>query len=284
MFWARLRKSRPEADRLQPSPGDNITEFVPRTEIFGAQPELAAESDKPQVTAQEMQRILEQERFAVAGRLAVSIAHEINTPLQTIQTDLELLRSLPPEEQACLLDDAIDEIQRIGRIVHQLLDLYRPAVAGPVDLSSLIDRVVFMLSKRMEDQHILVRRTVSIALPAYGRADELMQIVINLVVNALDAMPAGGVLSFCVTTGGDGCAQLILDISDSGSGVPADLRARIFEPFVTTKATGMGLGLAISRQIAEQNNGELTLADSSEHGSTFRVRLPVFAAEVSARS
>jgi signal transduction histidine kinase len=228
--------------------------------------------------------MMEQERFAVTGRLAASVAHEINTPLQTIQTGLELLRSLPPEEQACLLDDAIDEIQRIGRIVHQLLDLYRPAVAGPVDLSALIDRVVFLLSKRIEDQRILVQRAVSSAQPAYGRVDELMQIVINLVVNALDAMPAGGMLSFSVRMAGERPAQLILDISDTGPGVPADLRVRIFEPFVTTKATGTGLGLAISRQIAEQNSGELTLADSSVHGSTFRVRLPVFAAEVSARS
>jgi signal transduction histidine kinase len=247
--------------------------------LFYAKAALAAEIRERQIAEEELQRALEQERFAVAGRLAASVAHEINTPLQTIQTSLELLQALPPGEQESLLADAIDEIQRVGRIVRQLLDLYRPAANGPVDLPALVERALPLLGKRMDDQHVTVEWEVEAELPALGRADELMQVVLNLIVNALDAMPAGGVLSFRIACPQDAPGWITLDVGDTGSGVPPDLRTRIFDPFVTTKTDGTGLGLAISRQIVERHGGELTLAAGGNCGSTFRMQLPVYAAD-----
>jgi signal transduction histidine kinase len=251
--------------------------------LFYAKAALAAEIRERQTAEHELQRAMEQERFAVAGRLAASVAHEINTPLQTIQTSLELLQSLPPEEQESLLADAIDEIQRVGRIVRQVLDLYRPAAPVAIDLWSLVERVLLLLGKRMDDQLVTVQREVATELLAYGQADELTQVVLNLIVNALDAMPAGGVLGFRIACIEDAPAQIALDVIDTGPGVPPELHAHIFDPFVTTKPAGTGLGLAISRQIVERYGGKLTLVTGSDCGSTFRMQLPAYVAEVLSR-
>jgi PAS domain S-box-containing protein len=227
-------------------------------------------------SARRQEQIMDNERFAAAGRLAASVAHEINTPLQTVQTSLELMRSLPPGEHEALLNDALDEIQRVGRIVRQLLDLYRPTAEGMVDLAALVERVVLLLGKRIQDQRIEVRRQVASVLPIYGRSDELTQVVINLVVNALDVMPAGGVLTFRATAVGQPPAQLRLEVCDTGPGVPPALCERIFDPFITTKAEGTGLGLAISRQIVERHGGTLELVQPASGGSVFCMHLPVY--------
>jgi PAS domain S-box-containing protein len=227
-------------------------------------------------SARRQEQMIDNERFAAAGRLAASVAHEINTPLQTVQTSLELMRSLPPGEHEALLADALDEIQRVGRIVRQLLDLYRPAAEGAVDLAALVERVLLLLGKRIQDQRIEVQRAATSVLPAYGRADELTQVVINLVVNALDVMPAGGVLTFRISAVGQPPDQLQLEVCDTGPGVPPALCERIFDPFITTKAEGTGLGLAISRQIVERHGGTLELVQPASEGSVFCVHLPIY--------
>jgi signal transduction histidine kinase len=227
-------------------------------------------------SARRQEQMIDNERFTAAGRLAASVAHEINTPLQTVQTSLELMRSLSPDEHDTLLADALDEIQRVGRIVRQLLDLYRPAAEGAVDLSALVERVVLLLGKRIQEQRVEIRRQTATVLPVTGRADELTQVVINLVVNALDVMPGGGVLSFRIAALGQPPDKLLLEVQDTGPGVTPELSERIFEPFVTTKAGGTGLGLAISRQIVERHGGTLELAASVQAGSVFRMQLPIY--------
>jgi signal transduction histidine kinase len=307
--WARLRRSllsslgaespaaaglAPQVDEVRssaaPVPRDGLVQELQRriveqdTALFYAKAALAAEIRERQTAELELQRAMEQERFAVAGRLAASVAHEINTPLQTVQTSLELMRSLPPDEHDVLLGDALEEIQRVGRIVRQLLDLYRPTSEGEVDLSAVVERVLLLLGKRIQDQQIEVKRHALTALPVHGRADELTQVVINLVVNALDAMPSGGVLSFQILPHDQAPSSILLEVADTGAGVPLDLRERIFDPFVTTKSEGTGLGLAISRQIVERHGGKLTLAPPQPLGSTFVVVLPVHTAEANTRN
>jgi signal transduction histidine kinase len=164
--------------------------------------------------------------------------------------------------------------------VRQLLDLYRSASAGAVDLSALVERVLLLLGKRMKEQHVEVQREAATTLPVHGRADELTQVVINLVINALDAMPAGGLLVFRILPWDEPPTHAALEITDTGPGVPRELREQIFDPFVTTKPQGTGLGLAISRQIVERHRGRLTLAQPDCDGSTFRVLLPIYVAEL----
>ncbi len=143
-------------------------------------------------------RVIENERFAANGRLAASVAHEINTPLQTIQTTLKLVSvSVEKEDLSQLLIDALEETYRVGRIVRQLLDLYRlsATVPGPVDITTLLDRILLLISKRIRDQGVDVVCDVQPDLPKLqGRADEIMQVFLNLMMNALNAMPSGGML------------------------------------------------------------------------------------------
>ncbi len=261
------------------------------------------------------QRIIENERFAASGRLAASVAHEINTPLQTIQTNLRLLRIFRNDddesEATSFLSDALEEIKRIGTIVRQLLGLYRPGAAthGQVDVTMLLERIILLLGKRIRDQRITVERDLHPELPyLYSRADELMQVLLNLVVNALDAMPDGGILRLttatasmqaCSTllrgihgeqgegkpsapdaTSGNGRemvddTMLFIQVGDTGCGVAPDMRQKIFEPFMTTKEAGTGLGLFISMQLISQHGGNIIVESEPGQGSTFTVLLPL---------
>jgi two-component system NtrC family sensor kinase len=234
-------------------------------------------------------RFVENERFAANGRLAASVAHEINTPLQSIQTALGLIRVADEERRNTYLSHALEETRRVARIVRQLLDLYRPgsAVNGPVDMNGLIERILLLTNKRMKDQRITVEQSMDPDLPALsGRADELMQVLLNLMVNAIEAMPDGGVLGIATTmatpeTPQDSNAHnvlsrppvLVIRISDSGYGIPPHLQKRIFEPFVTTKPDGTGLGLSICNQIVQQHYGTIAVTSQPGSGSTFRVML-----------
>jgi two-component system NtrC family sensor kinase len=244
------------------------------------------------VDATEMLRlqtmVIENERFAASGRLAASVAHEINTPLQAIQNSLALLELNTDQQQADFLVYAQQEIQRVGRIVHQLLDLYRPgsATPGPVSLHLLIERIALLLGKRLRDQGVLlVRNLATNSVPTRGYVDELLQVLLNLVVNALDAMPEGGTLRIETAIESQSSArgqQVRIAISDTGEGITPEMQARIFDAFVTTKAHGTGLGLAISSQIIQQHGGSITVDSQPGKGSAFTIRLPLLAGNAEA--
>lgn len=220
-------------------------------------------------------RIIASERFVAAGRLVASVAHEINTPLQALQTFLDLTRIAPEPERRMFLDSALQEVQRVARIVEQLLDLYRPRMANPglVDIESLIDRILLLLGKRIKEQRVKVERTQPADLsPIWGRADELTQVLLNLLVNALDAMPGGGVLRLRCQ---ENAEELCVAVSDTGNGLKPSLEGHIFEPFVTTKEKGIGLGLHISHQIIQQHGGKILVESFPGVGCIFTVVLPL---------
>lgn len=222
-------------------------------------------------------RVIENERFAASGRLAASVAHEINTPLQAIRTSLGLIRQLEnAADRNLFLSNIEEEIMRIGQIVRQLLDLYRPNVArqGPVDVAALLDRILLLIGGRMHDQGVTVKRDLLAQLPSvWGCADELLQVLLNLIVNALESMPDGGLLHLSAQA--QDKQALLITISDTGDGISPELQDHIFEPFVTTREEGTGLGLAISRQIVQQHGGTITVASEVGVGSTFTLVLPL---------
>jgi signal transduction histidine kinase len=227
-------------------------------------------------TVQLQARVIENERFAASGRLAASVAHELNTPLQAIQTSLGLVRQIIIEEDRNrFLANTEEEIIRVGHIVRQMLDLYRPSAAtnGPVDIALLVDRILLLIGSRIREQGVLVKRALAVYLPpVWGRGDELLQVLLNLIINALEAMPNGGTLCLAAQTQYKG--SIVIDISDTGCGISSELRERIFEPFVTTKPDGTGLGLAISRQIVQQHGGTIKVVSERNVGSTFTIVLP----------
>jgi PAS domain S-box-containing protein len=219
---------------------------------------------------------IQSERFIASGTLAAMVAHEVNTPLQAINNFLFLIEAADSAERARFLALARDELGRVGRTLRQLLDLYRPLspTFGPIDLNALAERVLLLTQGTCERQGIAVEAQLSAQLPpVWGRADHLMQLALNLVMNAIEAMPDGGRL--LITTSSDvGSPQILLRVSDTGEGVPPELHERAFEPFVTTKPNGTGLGLAICRNIAGQHNGQVLLERHNSKGARFVVRLP----------
>lgn len=259
-------------------------------------------------TVQLQAQVIENERFAASGRLAASVAHEINTPLQSIQTALGLIRVASEEDRTTYVGYALEETQRVARIVRQLLDLYRPggATPGPVEVNALIERLLLLIGKRLRDQRVAVERELSPNMPPLlGRSDELMQVVLNLMVNAIEAMPDGGTLRIRTTFRNPGSRtreqepgnamkdapfprllfptphstllvpHIVITIADTGYGISPQLQARIFEPFVTTKENGTGLGLSICTQIVRQHKGTILVESQPGEGSTFTVVLPL---------
>jgi two-component system NtrC family sensor kinase len=238
-------------------------------------------------------QFLENERFAASGRLAASVAHEINTPLLSLDFSLEMAQIVPDEERQACLKDAREEIQRIARIVSQLLNLYNPSAAAyaPVDIYVLLERILLLMGKWIREHRVNVQQDLLDDLPCvWGHADELMQVVLNLIFNAVYAMPEGGNLRVWTKVADtpplvhgvvspqalpDLAQVIILGITDTGYGVPTAIQERIFEPFFTTREQGTGLGLAICSQIIERHGGFLGLESQSGHGSTFMVILPV---------
>lgn len=220
---------------------------------------------------------IQSERFIASGTLAAMVAHEVNTPLQAISNFLFLLDQAAGEERARFTALARDELARVGRTLQQLLDLYRPLspTMGPVDLNALVERVLLLTRGTCERQGISALARLEPQLPVvWGRADHLMQLALNLVMNAIEAMADGGEL-LVSTALEPHTAQALLRVSDNGPGIAEALRERVFEPFVTTKADGTGLGLAISRSIAAQHGGEVLLEPQRGPGVRFLVRLPL---------
>lgn len=231
-------------------------------------------------------QVIANERFAANGRLAASVAHEINTPLQSIQTALELLRIAAPDRREVYLAHALHETQRVAHIARQLLDLYHPvpATSGAVAINALIEQLLLLMNKRLTDQRVIVVRELAADLPpVWGRSDELMQVLLNLINNATEAMPDGGTLRVETTlapnTELSNISQAVqIAVIDTGCGISPLLQMHIFEPFVTGKENGTGLGLSISKQIIEQHRGTIAVVSQVGVGSTFTVTLPCSAA------
>lgn len=225
-------------------------------------------------------RMIAMERLAANERLAATVAHEVNTPLQAIESSLHLAGKLDNEEQrAAYLRLAREEIQRIGRILRQLLDLHRPQeVPMPLQVNELVERVMLLSGGNLRRRGIHLTRELADSLPQLiGRADELTQVLLNLVVNAVQVMPRGGRLTLRteLRREGDAPALVVVTVQDNGPGVDPALGERIFEPFFTTREGGTGLGLAVSRQIVESHNGRIRLESAPGEGACFRIELPV---------
>jgi PAS domain S-box-containing protein len=272
-------------------------------ELFAAQAAIALENAYLYEAQQEQYRhlqdaqarLIQSEKMSALGRLIASISHEINNPLQAVQGCLTLIREGVEEATPRLsgvevapwlrdLDVASVEVQRIAAIVQRLRDFYRLARPGlqATEVAATIDSVLTLVAKQLQHSNIAVEQTTATEPPIIinTNADQLKQVVLNLVLNAIDAMPGGGVLRVAATPDtlllGDRAQPMArLDFTDTGHGIPPDHLARIFEPFFTTKDTGSGLGLSISYELVKALGGDLSVVSQVGVGTTFTVRLPL---------
>ncbi|MBK9714067.1 MAG: PAS domain S-box protein [Kouleothrix sp.] len=241
-------------------------------------------TERLQIEAQ----MIEQERFAASGRLVATVAHEVNTPLQSVESCLHMAERVDKSRRAEYLKLAREEVIRVGQILRQLLDIFRPneTVSAPIDVNALIGRVLLLTGSTLARQGIRVERDLAPELPPiWGSGNAITQTLLNLVVNAAHAMPQGGTLLLRTS---QAAAAIAIEVADSGIGMSPAVQARIFEPFFTTKPDGSGLGLAISEKIVVQHGGTIEVRSTPNAGSAFTIRLPagdgVRAAEQPARS
>jgi len=228
---------------------------------------------------EESQRALVQaEKMAAVGRLTASIAHEINNPLHSVRNCLHLAKrqELPIVDREAYLEMADEEMDRLMRTVRQMLDFYRPSVLDrkPLNINTLIDRVLILLDAQLTDNQIQVKRQFSKDLPQVLAVDnQLQQVFFNLILNAMEAMPVGGEIS--ITTFPDEGSVSVL-IEDTGFGIDEEQREDIFEPFVSSKEQGLGLGLTVSYGVVTAHGGSLTLMAPSACGACFQLSLPAY--------
>ena len=217
------------------------------------------------------------DRLATVGKLASGVAHEVGNPLAGILGYLSVIR-MRAKGNAELIDvvDRIEkEVQRIDQIVRALLELGRPSrgKAQPVDVRPLVDSCVGLLSAGREFHDVTVTVEAPAALWLRAESGPLSQVLVNLLINAAQAM--GGKGKVTVRAGEDGTVGRIV-VEDEGPGLPADVLARLFEPFFTTKPAGQGtgLGLAVSRHLLAQFEGTLDAANRPGGGAAFTITLP----------
>jgi two-component system NtrC family sensor kinase len=220
--------------------------------------------------------MLQAARLAAVGQLAASIAHEINNPLYAARNSLYLLEDDLPAEQreTPYLGIARDQLTRIARIIERMRDFYRPdrGEMSPYDLNHLLEETLALAGIAMRHSAIQVIFTPAPDLPeVICNADQLRQVFLNLIINAGDAMPNGGTLTVRTIAGP---TVAIIEVQDTGIGIPESFRDRLFEPFFTNKSNGTGLGLSISAHIVTQHGGQIEVQSSEGVGSTFRVVLP----------
>jgi len=215
--------------------------------------------DQMQQYARAQDALRRSEKLAVTGRLAASIAHEINNPLEAVTNLLYLIRSCTdPKETRRYLDDADQELARVAEIARQTLRFYRePNHPVDTDVGSVLRSVLVLYNSRLVSANVAVQLEIFAgSATILSSPGELRQVVANIVGNAIDAMRHGGRLRIRISTciGREGERRVRLSIADTGSGIPESLRPTIFEPFVTTKGeTGTGLGLWVTGEIIRRN-------------------------------
>lgn len=232
-------------------------------------------------TKREAEEALESERLSAVALLAGGVAHEIGNPLNSLDIHLQLLqrrvRKLPAKARAELeeiLDVTRQEVARLDHIITQFLRAIRhqPPALRPGNLNEVIRESLAFLEAEIRDRDVLVEMELAENLPAVSfDADQIKQVIYNVVRNALQAMKSGGILRVKTEALDNGVR---MSFADTGGGIPPEVVTRIFEPYFTTKDGGTGLGLYIVRRIVRAHGGELALESTPGKGLVLSVRLP----------
>jgi two-component system, NtrC family, sensor histidine kinase HydH len=240
---------------------------------------MAAELSKLHSLEDELRK---RDRMTALGEAAMVIAHEVRNPLGIIKTSAEVVRKrahLGASEER-LLGYVVDEVRRIERLIKDFLDFARPKtpIKYPVKLRVLVDRVAALARIEAQKHHVdlqIIEREEQ--LEVLGDIDQLHQALLNLMLNALDAMPESGTLKITIDSNE---THANISVSDTGQGISQDIIDKVFDPFFTTKAKGTGLGLAKVQHVAEAHGGTASCTSVKGEGAVFTISLPRHQSEV----
>ncbi len=245
---------------------------------------------RQEIETYHQQRLDRAERLASLGELAASLAHEIKNPLAGIAGAIQVMAEELPDDNPRkeIMQEVLSQVHRLDRTVRDLLAFARPGKpeVGPCDVNQVLDWVLLLLAEDPDAKKVHVLRAYEPGLPRVDAdSKQLGQVFLNLVLNAIQAMPNGGQVSLRTRLQGQdgvegegpkGHDQMVeVVVTDTGPGIPPHLLEDIFKPFITTKHRGTGLGLAVSRRIVEDHGGSITAESQPGQGATFHVCLPV---------
>jgi signal transduction histidine kinase len=233
------------------------------------------------------QELVQQEKLASIGQMSAAVAHGLRNPLASIRAAAQLsLHQLPtPSPQREHLRAVIAEVDRLEKRISHLLDFTKPVPFAPAaeSVRDLLERTVSVFSERLARQGVDLRLEADTALPAtWIDTQQIEQALIEVVSNALEAMPKGGTLAITAapSPGPAGDRLVTVSIRDTGEGIPERALGHVAEPFFTTKADGTGLGLAIAKRFVEQNRGSLTVTSRENEGALVTIALPTRAGDL----
>lgn len=237
------------------------------------------------------QQLFESEKLAAVGRLAASIAHEVNNPLEAIKNALYLMESgSEGDKNSRFLEIARKETERVSHIIRQMLGFARRSgEVDWVDVNQLIEETLVLLEKKLRQLRIRVNRNLDETLPKIrARADQLRQVILNLFINAQQAIQGGGEISISTSRYEQALQpSILIQISDSGVGINEDDLNRIFEPFFSSGKKGTGLGLWVTQDIVRQHGGRIEVTSKVGRGTVFalilQVESPIFEAQETER-
>jgi signal transduction histidine kinase len=245
--------------------------------VVGASKILRSISDRKKLE----RSLLQAEKIAATGRMAATIAHEVNNPLEAVMNLLYLLHSkITDEEGLNFLSTAEGEIARVSHIAKQTLGYYREhAAASAASLSEIAQQTVDIYEPRCIAANIKLNTSFHSSHKPVVRRGEMMQVVSNVIANSIYAMPQGGTINVEVSDTEVGSKGVSLVVRDNGSGVSPENLPRVYDAFFTTRATiGTGIGLFVAKQFIEGHGGEITIEsnqDRDAHGTTVSVFLPL---------
>ncbi len=227
------------------------------------------------------EQLRQAEKLSTLGELAGGIAHEVRNPLASIKGTAEILldESTPKEKRAEFLRLMLDEVNRLNKVVANFLELarFQRLRRETVDITDIFQRMLQVVDLQPARKKIEVQTRFAPDLPRISiDVSQMEQVVLNLMLNAVGAMPDGGVMKLSTSLESrEGNAEIVAEIEDNGAGIEPELLPKIFDPFFTTKADGTGLGLAIVKRILKAHGGAIEITSEPGDGTRARITLPV---------
>ena len=210
------------------------------------------------------------------GEFSAGIAHEIKNPLASIKNFTQLLPTEydDPKFRSEFIETVTTEVNRINRIVNDLLNYAHPKKLklSKTDIPALVDETIYSLSSTLHKQNITVQKNYNQVSLLEIDPEQLRQVLLNIIINAIEAMPEGGTIEVAIRSNNN--REIEIEISDTGTGIPEDILPQLFNPFFTTKEKGTGLGLSIAQRIVSDHNGRLEAKNKISGGAQFKIVLP----------